>query len=321
MFHSNNITSIQFQKPVTFDIFLRRTYHTAMTSWKSILWREILHADDPDYAEHLHLAVSLGYRSWGAKLINRLRSRALAAEVEAALYQISELEWSGQHAWGKRLRRLEREKLDEDPVHELVSDLESYHWRTRFIARHLLLFRGGEVIETLQTIASDHASDIQHIATWLIKSIGAETSQRLGAEPKNWLCLRCFIRCDAHYLSWKQILIYYGCRACRRSWGLIYWPQDVICTLGSDWIETYRQHNNRFQVNWFKHQTLFDFDNIEIIEATDEEVERFAVQVGNDTDPQRKAKYGKAHCKIDANCQLSENSRRILESIFGEVIY
>jgi hypothetical protein len=29
---------------------------------------------------------------------------------------------------------------------------------------------------------------------------------------------------------------------------------------------------------------LFDFDRVEIQQATDEEVERFAVQVGNDTD-------------------------------------
>jgi hypothetical protein len=66
-------------------------------------------------------------------------------------------------------------------------------------------------------------------------------------------------------------------------------------------------------------QQLFDFDRVEIIQATDEEVERFAMQVGNDTDPVRQPRYAQMHCLIAPDCRLSENSLRILRNFFGEV--
>jgi hypothetical protein len=54
-----------------------------------------------------------------------------------------------------------------------------------------------------------------------------------------------------------------------------------------------------------------------IIHASDEEVERFAVQVGNDTDPVRQACYPKMICILNPANDLSENTRRILVRTFG----
>jgi hypothetical protein len=53
--------------------------------------------------------------------------------------------------------------------------------------------------------------------------------------------------------------------------------------------------------------------------ASDEAVERFAVQVGNDTDEFRKPCYQQMLCLISENCQLSPGVVRILQNIFGEV--
>jgi len=66
-------------------------------------------------------------------------------------------------------------------------------------------------------------------------------------------------------------------------------------------------------------RALFDFDRVEIIRATDEDVERFAMQVGNDTDPLRKPRYAQMRCSLAPNCHLTENTLRILESLFGRV--
>jgi hypothetical protein len=55
------------------------------------------------------------------------------------------------------------------------------------------------------------------------------------------------------------------------------------------------------------------------VQATDEEVERFAVQVGNDTDAIRKPRYKKMRCTVSADCQLSANTMRILKRIFGSI--
>ena len=80
------------------------------------------------------------------------------------------------------------------------------------------------------------------------------------------------------------------------------------------------QQNGILRVNWLEHRHLFDFDEVQIVQATDEDVERFAVQVGNDTDPTRKPRYPKMRCVILPECKLSENTMRILERMFGEVV-
>jgi hypothetical protein len=64
---------------------------------------------------------------------------------------------------------------------------------------------------------------------------------------------------------------------------------------------------------------MFDFDEVEIVRATDQDVERFAIQVGNDTDPIRQPRYKQMQCIISPNCDLSVNTRRILERTFGTV--
>jgi hypothetical protein len=82
--------------------------------------------------------------------------------------------------------------------------------------------------------------------------------------------------------------------------------------------EKFKQ-NGVLRVNWLTHRKLFDFDEVEIAQATDEDVERFAVQVGNDTDPKRKPRYQKMRCVVSSECHLSENTLRILERMFGVV--
>ena len=51
--------------------------------------------------------------------------------------------------------------------------------------------------------------------------------------------------------------------------------------------------------------------------AADEEIERFVVQIGNDLDSKRKARYNKVTCSVDPNCSLSPATRRMLERTFG----
>jgi hypothetical protein len=73
------------------------------------------------------------------------------------------------------------------------------------------------------------------------------------------------------------------------------------------------------QVNWLARRSLFDFNEVMIIQATDEEVERFAVQVGNDTDPYRRTRYKQMLCMVSTACSLSPNTLRILQHTFGRV--
>jgi hypothetical protein len=72
-------------------------------------------------------------------------------------------------------------------------------------------------------------------------------------------------------------------------------------------------------LNWLARRNLFDFDTVTIVQASDEMVERFAVQVGNDTDPTRRPRYNHMPCRVSAKANLSENTVRILHRTFGAV--
>ncbi|HOS44761.1 MAG TPA: hypothetical protein PK794_13815, partial [Armatimonadota bacterium] len=56
-----------------------------------------------------------------------------------------------------------------------------------------------------------------------------------------------------------------------------------------------------------------------IVHATDYDVERFCIMVGNDTDARRISRYRRMAVTVAAACDLSENTLRILRSRFGRV--
>ena len=58
------------------------------------------------------------------------------------------------------------------------------------------------------------------------------------------------------------------------------------------------QQTDILRVNWLQHRALFDFDWVEVVEVDAEDIERFAVQVGNDTDTIRKRRYPNLPCVI-----------------------
>jgi hypothetical protein len=126
-------------------------------------------------------------------------------------------------------------------------------------------------------------------------------------------------RCAAHFipLPWQPDIPLYGCRICRRSWELLYCPAGIVAVLDQSWAKKYAMEADVLRVNWLEYRTMFDFDRIEIVQATDEEVERFVVQAGNDTDELRQPFYRQMRCLL--GCRLSENTLRILQNQFGQV--
>jgi hypothetical protein len=176
---------------------------------------------------------------------------------------------------------------------------------------------GGEVIPSLQSIASSKKGPFQPIATQLLQDIAEDTTARLGNQAQHCLCLACLTRYKAHEITltaWKSAT-YYGCRTCGKSRDLF--RGKVVAVLDAS-AEAIWQKDSLY-INWLRRRDLFDFDEVQIIQATDEAVERFAVQVGNDTDPLRQAHYEHMTCTVQRNCRLSENTIRILEHTFGQV--
>lgn len=116
-----------------------------------------------------------------------------------------------------------------------------------------------------------------------------------------------------------KLEVYYGCRTCGQSAEVLQLPQGVVALLDNQAAVDQIEQQGVLKVNWLSRRELFDFDRVEIVQASDEDVERFAVQVGNDTDEWRQARYQTMECIIAPNCQITANSPKVLQSIFGKV--
>ena len=284
--------------------------------WSNVLGQEWNHCDDEDYARRLYEAC------WPHKPFLFKTSRPHAHVVELALYSACHDHPGAKFIWERRLKYLERAKRKSTPTAKLIDKLQDHHWLQRFVARHVLLYRGGQAIASLQMLVQSSRS-LQSVAQWLVDSICVETTARLQPTAAHRLCPDCLVHCGPHHIdkSFQVDPVYYGCRYCRRSYRLLPCSAGVVAVLDRNWSRRYEQHKADGQVrgNVFVQQALFDFDALEIIQATDEDVERFAVQVGNEIDPNREPRPDAIPCYIASGCQLSANTWRILESTFARV--
>ena len=252
------------------------------------------------------------------------RGQPNMVDVERALRQACAVRPEAEQQWLEPLRRLEASKQQPGPPEKLIADLRSDDWVERFIARFGLMALGGEAVALLvaflQPLAEDKTNLSRQLAIRLLKNISLETS-RLANKAPVLVCPRCLARCYAHRipLPWQSDFVFYGCRTCRQSRELVIWPGKVVAVLDTTWTAEQIQQDDVWYVNWPQRRTLFDFDRVLIVQATDEDVERFAVQVGNDTDPFRKSRYQQIPCRVKPGCRLSENTLRILDRMFGQV--
>lgn len=210
-----------------------------------------------------------------------------------------------------------------DPDHPdlLIAALQSRDWAAHFTARQKLVALAGEVAEPLSRLAADAANPLRSVALEMLTYIEQETSLRFAGRLAEILCPRCLTRFCAHsvHLPWGVSFTYYGCRACSQSREFLEGIKRVVAILDAARPETQLRQAGILRVNWLARPVLCDFDRVELIQATDQDVERFAIQAGNDTDSIRRPRYREIPCKIGPDCRLSENTLRILDRIFGEV--
>jgi len=192
-------------------------------------------------------------------------------------------------------------------------------WPTlAFRFRDGLLQLGGEAVEPLEQVLLKRGPSENPVIVRILENIAAETHQQLAANASSLVCSNCFVRFQEHPID-RLGKTFYGCRKCKQSREFFNCPQGVTAVLDAGWTEVYGYQAGLLRVNWITDQKLFDLDRVEIIRATDKTVEHFAIQIGNDTDPIRQAHYKACDCTISADCKLSANSLRILQSFFGRV--
>ncbi|MCB0192812.1 MAG: hypothetical protein KDJ65_12785 [Anaerolineae bacterium] len=215
---------------------------------------------------------------------------------------------------------MELQKLRSPTV--LIGYLRSDDWMGRFIAPHVLVRLGSEPVEALLELANKPNHLLNKTARWILASISHDTTTRLGDRADQLLCVDCLTYCDTYteYVG-KKSLTYHGCRTCGQSWEFILCTaRHVIAVFDETWHEPYQENEGTVRVNYIARNQLFDFDTVAIHRASDEVIERFAVRVGNDTDPVRQPRYKQMTCSIAPHCQLSKNTVRVLERTFGEVV-
>ncbi|MCG3211183.1 MAG: hypothetical protein FOGNACKC_04821 [Anaerolineae bacterium] len=96
--------------------------------------------------------------------------------------------------------------------------------------------------------------------------------------------------------------------------------RQVVAVLDAGWDgESEKVNYDMLRVNWLRRPKLFDFDWIEIVRASDEDVNRFAAQIGGDDDRWRGQRYPQMVCVVSPDCHLSETTLFKLRQMFGEV--
>ncbi|MCP4371369.1 MAG: hypothetical protein GY797_25115 [Deltaproteobacteria bacterium] len=184
----------------------------------------------------------------------------------------------------------------------------------------IIVAKGAEAIPALQEIAQTERHELQQIAIQLLYDIGRETTTRLSAQISQVLCPNCLLRsCTAHKanISLQESVTYYGCQICGQSQN--FFNGQVVAILDNNRQIDQVQQMNILQVNWLIHRKLFDFDYVKIVQATDEEVERFLVQMGNEANATQQSHYKEIRCVVTSECELSENTVKILQKTFGHV--
>ena len=204
--------------------------------------------------------------------------------------------------------RAQSAELDAKTLSKWVNRLQGASWENRFAARHICIRYGGLVVETLSTKKTDVAKSV-------LRCICADTAGRLRSG--RFMCPDCLCRIMRHQLGAYR---FWGCRRCRRSHDVLGPGRRIVAVLDAiaSGLNVAISSGN-VRVNWLAGGELFDFDCAEINSASDEQVELFAAEVRNETDPFRRALLAKSQCHVSAGHKLQENTIRILRQAFRRV--
>lgn len=244
------------------------------------------------------------------------RGRPGVTEVEDALTQFQ------TGPWPALMKNLEERKAHPVPADLLARGLEHRAWRERFLARHVCFAVGTEVIPYLVPLVSGSDPAAVADARWLIRNICASARARVGEFYKNALCNRCFARFAAHTVRLPRARdeTYYGCRICHQNREFLQWDGPVVAALDRRMSGRFTMRGHNLCVNWFEAERAFDFDSVEITDATDTDIERFIIRLGNDANAPAPARLKRITCTVAQTDSLRPETLNLLKDTFGNVM-
>lgn len=99
---------------------------------------------------------------------------------------------------------------------------------------------------------------------------------------------------------------YYACRTCGKASIVIPNVHFITAVLDTDMGKLTSLKNNHLRVNYLKFDKLFDFEKVEIISASEQEILSFIDRINGDTDKHRKKRYRKMECTLSRACKSEE---------------
>jgi len=111
-----------------------------------------------------------------------------------------------------------------------------------------------------------------------------------------------------------------GCRVCGKRQPSLAGIRRVIAVLDKegDWVEQ-NSGDGDLRVNWLKHRKPFDFDAVEVVSTTDEEVEDFTNQMRFESEERIASRLLKMDCRVQSQCILKEGTIRLLKLTFAKL--
>ncbi|OPZ85641.1 MAG: hypothetical protein BWY76_01331 [bacterium ADurb.Bin429] len=230
--------------------------------------------------------------------------------VETAMREAARAHPPAKEAWGKTMEELDARKAVPLTVSPLLSAIGHPLWSERFASRQLLIHLGGPAMEPLAQRLTDRAQ--RREIRRLLAAVSHDTCRRLGHDAARLLCPNCQTKCVARQAAGFR---YYGCRTCGQSRDFL--DGEVVLMLDSLMPDARQRTPSAILVNWLRDNTLIDYDRIVIAHASEFEVERFGMLMGNDADDYRTER--RKRIPVLVACPLEENALRVLRSIFGQV--
>ena len=235
-----------------------------------------------------------------------------ARAIEPLIERLGDSRDDVRRAAGRSLGRLGESRLAE----ALIGSREGDEAALAQLAR---LAGEGDLraVAPLAALWKDSRSSERCQARDALRAVAEAAAVRLG----DLLCRFCAARFrgTTRRSSFGDEASWIACRACGKAGGALAGARQVVAVLDESWKEDLICAGGVARVNWLKRRALFDFDRVEIVAASDYEVERFTIAVGNDMDEYRRPRYKKMPCQVALECVLAEHTLRILRSMFGEV--
>lgn len=154
-----------------------------------------------------------------------------------------------------------------------------------------------------------------------IKKALVEAYNEFTPKSDDFLCLHHFTRFTKYTHQDIKVglfknLPYYGCRICGRTIHALTDIHEVVAVLDLNMHSPAMLEDGVFEVNYIKHNDLFDFDKVEIVNASDSIFDSFTKKLALNSNQFLLKKCNEIECVIHNNCGLSPGNIEIAESIF-----